>query len=159
MGSSLPVRIGAQYGQMDRQVVCITGDGGLVMNIQELATISFHRLPVKIIVMNNKEYGIIKQTQGTWLKSRYVASDESGGLGSPDLTRIAKAYDVQTMEISNDQEIDSKLAHILNSEKAILCDVKVRKSEKITPELTYDHPLENLWSFLDRKQLRDDLIF
>lgn len=160
MGYSLPASIGAQYAAPDKQVVCITGDGGMNMNIQELETIAFNKLPVKIFIMNNGEYGIIKQTQDTWLNSRHVASDCNSGLGSPDFVSIAKAYKIATEEICNHDELVDKINAVLSyNEGPLLCDVKIRSGEKIIPKLVFGRPLEDLDPFLDREELKKNLEF
>ena len=76
MGYSLPASIGAYFASR-KPVTCIIGDGGIQMNIQELATIAKHNIPVKIFLINNNGYGIIQQTQDTWLQSRYFAAKRS----------------------------------------------------------------------------------
>ena len=131
MGYALPASIGAQYANLDSQVLCISGDGGMVMNIQELETIFSHKLPIKIFIMNNREYGIIKQTQDTWLDSNYTASEESSGLGSPDFIEIAKAYKIKDIEIENHDQLNKKIEESLTFDGPVLCNVKIKKGEQI----------------------------
>ena len=94
MGYSLPASIGAYFAnkKKNNNIICITGDGGIQMNIQELATVVKHKIPVKIFVFNNKGYGMIKQTQDDWLNSSYEASCVNKGVAIPDFVSIAKAY-------------------------------------------------------------------
>lgn len=159
MGYALPASIGAQYANLESQTICISGDGGMVMNIQELETISFHKLPIKIFIMNNREYGIIKQTQDTWLESRHAASDESGGLGSPDFIEIAKAYKIKAIEIENHAQLSEKIQQALAFEGPILCNVKVKSGEQIIPKLVFGKKLEELAPFISEKELKSDLQF
>ena len=101
MGYSLPASIGAALASPDQQVICITGDAGLQINIQELATIQRQSLNIKIFVMNNHCHGIIQGTQDNWLESRHHASDPKlGGLPDPDFMRIANAYDIPSVSAS-----------------------------------------------------------
>ncbi|MEY4593504.1 MAG: hypothetical protein RIR18_2399, partial [Pseudomonadota bacterium] len=92
MGYSLPASIGAALAAPNRQIICITGDGGLQINVQELATIQRHSIDIKIFVMNNHGHGIIQGTQDNWLKSRHHASNPlEGGLPDPDYCKVAEA--------------------------------------------------------------------
>ena len=113
MGYALPASIGAQFAAPKKQIICITGDGGMQMNIQEIETIVYNKLPIKIFLINNGEYGIIKQTQDTWLNSRYVASDPDGGLGFPDFQKVARAYGLKTAEINNHKELNRIIKMVL----------------------------------------------
>ena len=108
MGYSMPATIGAYLADKSKNIICTIGDGSMQMNIQELATIAHFNFPVKIFVINNKGYGLIKQTQDTWLDSRRVGVDETSGLAMPDL-QIAKAYNIETVEINNHNELDEKI--------------------------------------------------
>lgn len=92
MGWAIPGAIGAAFAEPGRRIICVTGDGSFQMNVQELATIARHNLDIKICVLNNQGYGIIRQTQDTWLEGRHAgAADE---LGRPHVAAIALAYGV-----------------------------------------------------------------
>lgn len=157
MGYSLPAAIGAQFADPKRQVVCIIGDGGLQMNIQELETVSHYKLPVKIIVMDNYGYGIIRQTQDTWLDSRYVATDPSTGLGVPSFAKVARAYGIEAIELSRHKDIPKVLSKILNSREPILCAVKIKKEQKIIPKLEYGRPIEDMSPLLPREEFKEEM--
>ena len=124
------------------------------MNIQELATIAHFNLPVKIFVINNRGYGLIKQTQDMWLNSRRVGVDESSGLALPNLIKISKAYNVEAIEINNHNELDEKLDYVLKSKKPILCEVKVSENQKVIPKLEFGRPIHDLSPRLDKKELK-----
>jgi len=157
MGYALPASIGAQYAAPKNQVICIIGDGGMQMNIQELETIVYNKLPIKIFLINNEAYGIIKQTQDTWLDSRYVASDETSGLGFPDFQKIATAYGMKTMELRSHGELNKVIKKVLRYKGAVLCDVKLRNREKIIPKLEFGRPLEDLSPLLPREELEKNM--
>jgi acetolactate synthase-1/2/3 large subunit len=74
------------------------------MNIQELATIAHYKLPIKIIVLNNGGYALIKQTQDTWLNSRRVGVDKSSGSAMPNLQNISRAYEIETCELGHEHK-------------------------------------------------------
>ncbi|MDD5679112.1 MAG: thiamine pyrophosphate-binding protein [Kiritimatiellae bacterium] len=158
MGYALPASIGAQFAAPKRRVVCIIGDGGMQMNVQELETVEHNDLPIKIFVIDNGEYGIIKQTQDTWLNSRYVASDPSSGLGFPDICRVAKAYGIKTITIKTHKELVKQIRYALNYKGPILCDVKLKSGEKIIPKLEFGRPLEDLSPFLPKEELAENML-
>ncbi len=160
MGYAFAAAIGAHYAAPNKQIICITGDGGMNMNIQELETYIHNKLPIKVFIMNNKEYGIIKQTQDTWMNSRYVASDKKSGLGSPDFVKIAQAYGIATETIDDHTELSRKIKSVLSwSDGPIICNINVKSGEQIVPKLVFGRTLEDLAPFLDRDELKKNLEF
>jgi len=158
MGYSLPASIGTAFASGTNNVICITGDGGMQMNVQELATIDRYKLPIKIFVIDNRGYGIIRQTQDTWLDSRYEASCLEGGLALPDFIKVARAYGIKTETITNHEELKAKIRRILDSNEAVLCNVELRPDEKIMPKLTIGRPIEDLAPLLDRKEFLENMM-
>ena len=157
MGYALPASIGASFASSNC-VICITGDGGMQMNIQELATIARHNLPIKIFIIDNRGYGIIRQTQDTWLDSRYEASSLEGGLALPDFIKIARAHGIKAETIGNHDELRAKIRKTLDSNEAVLCNVELRPDEIISPKLTFGRPIEDSAPLLDRKEFIENMI-
>lgn len=157
MGYALPASIGAQFASPRKRVICLNGDGGLQMNIQELETIAYNRLPVKIFVINNRGYGMIKQTQDTWLDSCYVASDESSGLGFPDYQKLAWAYGIKAVEIDSHKKLKKKLKKVLAYKGPVLCDVQVKPCARIIPKLDFGRPIEDSSPLLSRKEFERNM--
>jgi acetolactate synthase-1/2/3 large subunit len=158
MGYSMPATIGAYLADKSKNVICTIGDGSMQMNIQELATIAHFNFPVKIFVINNGGYGLIKQTQDMWLDSRRVGVDESSGLAMPDLKKIAKAYKIKTVEINNHNDLDEKLDYVLKSKKPILCEVKVSENQKVIPKLEFGRAIHDLSPRLKKEELESNMI-
>lgn len=158
MGYALPASIGAAFADTANSVICITGDGGMQINIQELATIARHKLPIKIFLLDNRGYGIIRQTQDTWLDSRYEASSEEGGLALPDFIEIARAYGIRTETINNDRELKAKINGVLYTTGAVLCSVAIYPDAQITPKLTIGRPIEDSAPLLDREELLGNML-
>lgn len=158
MGYSMPATIGAYLANTDKNVICSIGDGSMQMNIQELATISHFNLPVKIFVINNGGYGLIKQTQDTWLRSRRVGVDAQSGLAMPNLVKISLAYGIKTVEINNHNELNAKIEEILESKVPILCDVKVDANEKVIPKLEFGRPIHDLSPRLTKQDLNAEML-
>ena len=157
MGYSLPAAIGAQFAAPEKQVICIIGDGGLQMNVQELETISFYKLPIKIFLINNEGYGIIRQTIDTWLDSRYVGTDTDSGLGFPDFRKVTQAYKIETLELKNHKELNQKIRQTLDYEGPILCNVLLKPDQKIVPKLAFGRPIEDMDPLLPREEFEDNM--
>ncbi|GJL49433.1 thiamine pyrophosphate-binding protein [Candidatus Nitrospira salsa] len=143
MGYSLPASIGAAFSS-GRRVICIIGDGGLMMCLQELATVVRYQLPIKIFIFNNHGHGIQKQTLNTWLDSRYEAVDEKTGLSFPDFRKIGAAFRMTTSTIRNHQELTSSIVTVLGDDGPELCNVEICPEQQITPMLKYGAGLEDL---------------
>ena len=107
MGYSLPAAIGAscQYG---RNVICMNGDGGFQMNIQELQVIARERLPIKIVVFNNAALGMIRHFQEMYFEDNYVQTTQAGGYTVPDFEKIAKAYGIEYCRIDKAEEVEKE---------------------------------------------------
>ena len=158
MGYSMPATIGAYLADKTKNVICTIGDGSMQMNIQELATISHFNLPIKIFVINNNGYGLIKQTQDTWLDSRRVGVDSGSGLAMPNLIKIANAYGIKTVEINNHKEMDKKLRGVLKSKFPVLCDVKVDEKQKVIPKLEFGREIQDLSPRLSQEEMNLNMI-
>ena len=158
MGYSMPATIGAYLADKTKNVICTIGDGSMQMNIQELATISHFNFPIKIFVINNNGYGLIKQTQDTWLNSRRVGVDSESGLAMPNLIKIANAYGIKTVEINNHNEMGVKLKQVLKSKSPILCDVIVDEKQKVIPKLEFGREIHDLSPRLSEEEMNLNMI-
>jgi acetolactate synthase-1/2/3 large subunit len=132
MGYSLPAAIGAAIANPDRDVICLIGDGGLQMNIQELQTIVSYKLRVKIVVLNNFGYGIIKQFQDAYFNSRYEAT--GNGYSLPDFAKIAYAYGIEYQKIEN----MAQLPKALKGSSSLIIDITLPENALITPKVEMD---------------------
>jgi len=158
MGYSLPASIGACFANGKKPVTCIIGDGGIQMNIQELATIARHKLPLKVFVFNNQGYGMIKQTQDDWLGSNYEASSVEKGVAVPDFTAIGNAYGLKTEKINDHEDLDKKLKCILDDSEGILCEVNITEAQRTFPMLKAGRPIEDSMPLLKRGEFLDNMI-
>ena len=151
MGYSLPAAIGAAIGT-DKEVpiVCICGDGGIQMNIQELHTVSRLNLPITFIIINNLGYGIIRQFQDQYFGSRYTATSSEEVFGCEnglDIVKIATAYGISAQR-SYDISISGS--------KPILYDVLIDPAQKIFPKLEFGNSLEHMYPYIS--SLNDHMI-
>ena len=159
MGYSFPAAIGASIHQNDKQVICFTGDGSIQMNIQDLQTMSHLKLPIKLFILNNFGYGIIKQFQDTWFESRYEAT--GNGYSQPDFQKIANAYELKYKKI---ESLDDIQKSDLDSNDGIIFDVILHPNTLIEPKIDSGNPLHNMFPYLDldknaleHKYLKKDL--
>lgn len=143
MGYSMPAAIGAALAS-HQEIFCVIGDGGLMMCLQELGTVTRNNLPIKIFIFNNHGHGIQKQTLDTWLNSRYVAVDEPSGLWFPDFKKLAATFSLPYVSINNHKQIRSKLHQIGRIRGPVLCNVEIVPNQKIVPMLRFGAGLEDL---------------
>ena len=113
MGYDLPAAIGACYANDKNDVICVTGDGSIQMNIQELQTIIHNKLPIKIFVFNNNGYSSIKNTQNNFFNGFKVGSEINSGVSFPNMQAIAKAYGFKTFIIKNQENLKNNIENIL----------------------------------------------
>jgi acetolactate synthase-1/2/3 large subunit len=165
MGFGLPGAIGACLASGKRRTICVEGDGGFQMNAQELATLARERLPVKCFVVNNRGYASIRASQSANF-GRLTGADESSGLRLPDLSRLAAAYGVPYARIERHADLEDRLRDILNGEAPVLCELVAQADEARIPRvmtrldaqgLPETSPLEDLYPFLDREELRANM--
>jgi len=157
MGYALPSAIGAAIGT-NKQIICIDGDGGFQMNIQELQTLKNYNLPVKIIIINNGCYGIIKQFQDAYCESRYTATDGHEDYTLPDFEKVAKAYDIEALTIYGKEDIKEKLQYVMDYDGPILCNLLIDEEQKLIPKLEFGNPLEDMSPYLTDKQIKNNMI-
>jgi acetolactate synthase-1/2/3 large subunit len=158
MGYALPAAIGASLALGNAPVTCVTGDGSLQMNIQELATVKRHQLPVRIFLINNKGYSMIQQTQEQWLDSRYEGSTVEGGLAFPDFVRVAEAYGYKTFNITKNAALDSVIKEVFATGGPVFCNVDIRPGHRVIPQVKYGRALEDGEPLLERKEFMRNMI-
>ncbi len=130
MGYGVPAAVGALLADSSHPVVCISGDGSFLMNIQELATAVMYDVPLKVIILNNGYLGMVKQLQDVAFESRYVVTDLGTG---PDFVGIARAFGVNGRTITHVGELDAALDELLNSPKAFVLNICTDSNESCFP--------------------------
>lgn len=123
MGYGLPSAIGACLASGGQRTVGVNGDGGFVMNIQELETIARMQLPIKMFVLSNGGYGAIKATQTNLFSGHLVACNKESNLTLPHVAKIAEAYGLKTVVIYNNTELESKVQEVLSLDGPVICEV------------------------------------
>ncbi|MFH1387615.1 MAG: thiamine pyrophosphate-binding protein [bacterium] len=167
MGSGLPASIGACIASGKKRTISVNGDGGFMMNIQDLETVARLKLPIKYFILNNDGYGSIRNTQRNFFKGFYVGSDHTSGVTIPDLEKIATAFGLKYFKIANNSELEVKVKAALFEPGPVLCDVVIDPAEPTMPKLTSElkadgsmvsKPLEDLWPFLERGEFKANMI-
>lgn len=158
MGYSFAASIGASVGLGKKDVICIIGDGGFQMNIQELQTIFHYKIPIKTFIINNHSYGIIKQFQEMYFESKYIGTTPATGYSVPNFIKIAKAYGIPTETIKTHDELKSKIKKVLKHKGPIICDVIIPDDSKLIPKLEFGRPIEDLSPLLPREEFLGNLL-
>jgi acetolactate synthase-1/2/3 large subunit len=166
MGLSQPAAIGACLGSGRRRTICIDGDGGFLMNIQELETVKRLNLPIKFFVLNNDCYASIRASQTNYF-GRLVAADESSGLSLPDILTISQAFGIPAKRITRPADLREQLRSILAEPGPSVCEVMLSPNEPRIPSVRsmqrpdgsmVSKPLEDLYPFLDREEFKRNMI-
>ena len=158
MGWALPASIGAHFANTDKEIICIVGDGSFMMSLQELATVMHHQIKLKLIIINNNGYSMIKQTQEQWLNSKYVASSNAGGISFPEYDNVAKTFDLEYFLFSNMKSDEQQLNLFLASKKASLLEVEISPEARVIPQVKFGRPNEDMEPLLPREIFKKNMI-
>lgn len=160
MGFGLPAAIGASIASKNKEVICLEGDGSIQMNIQELATINYHQLPIKIFIFANEGYHSIRQTQSKYFPDNIIGCGPESGLSFPNFELVANAYNIQYFKISKSRNLENELYEILKNSKSLVCEVILDKNQEFEPKASskilesgkmISAPLYDLYPFLEEK--------
>lgn len=159
MGYGLPAALGVAVFDPATRTICIDGDGSIMMNLQELATIAHNRLNIKILLINNNGYLSIKQTQTNLFKPPFIGINSDSGVGFPDFRKLADAFSLHYFRIDNELECNDVLDAVLNCDGPCICEVMVdpdqifapKSSSKVLPDGRIVSPsLDDMSPFLER---------
>ncbi len=168
MGYDLPASIGVSAALNNEQrVICIAGDGSIMMNLQEMQTIAGNNLPVKVFLLNNSGYASIFQTQRNFFNGVEVGGGPKSNVTFPDFSRIAAAFGFNYVRASSPGELVSSIAEALAAEGPSMCEIIIDDEAVFAPKLgAKQHPdgritspaLEDLSPFLSREELRENML-
>ena len=130
MGYGLPAAIGAKVAKPDATVVCVSGDGSIMMNIQELATLNRYGIDVKILLLDNSALGLVRQWQEIFFEGNY---SEVHLADNPDFAAVARAFGIQARSIKEPEEVSDALEWLLNTESAAMLHVSIDSMENVWP--------------------------
>jgi len=130
MGFGLPAAVGAQVARPDDTVICVSGDGSFMMNIQELGTVKRKKLPVKILLLDNQRLGMVRQWQQLFFAERYSETNLSD---NPDFLTLASAFDIPGQRITRKDQVEAALDALLNSDGPYILHVSIDEYENVWP--------------------------
>lgn len=168
MGYDLPAAVGAAIAIANsRRIICIAGDGSIMMNLQELQTIASRKLPVKIFVLNNFGYHSIRQTQANFFPDNIVGCGIDSGLAFPDFGAVAQAFGFPFQRCKGHADLEETIAACLASPGAALCEIVLDLHQAFAPKLSsrkledgrmITAPLEDMAPFLEREEFRSNML-
>ncbi len=167
MGFAIPAAYGACVAQGNSTIVCITGEGSFMQNMQELESIRYHSFNAKVFVMCNNGYYSIRNHQKKFFNSHYVGSEVGSGISFTDLELISKAFKIDYFHINKLSESGSILDKVFAKKGPALVQVDIDPDMQIIPSNTYmvkpngilvSKPLEDMYPFLDREEFRKNMI-
>jgi acetolactate synthase-1/2/3 large subunit len=170
MGYDLPAAIGAYFGALagrgeQQRVICIAGDGSIMMNIQELQTIAHYQLPIKIFVIDNGGYLSIRTSQNNFFK-RLTGEGPSSGVSFPDFSMLANSFGIPSSKMDG-ADFETLIPDIIDSPGPYLCHVMVDETQQFEPRMSSRQtddgrivtpPLEDMFPFLDREELARNML-
>jgi acetolactate synthase-1/2/3 large subunit len=168
MGYDLPAAIGAAEALPNKKrIICVAGDGSIMMNLQELQTVSGRKLPIKIFVLNNSGYHSIRQTQGNFFPDNIVGCGTDSGLSFPDFEKVAEAFGMGYQRCRKHNNLDEVIKATLSLEGSVICEVIVDLAQAFAPKLSsrkledgrmISASLEDMSPFLDREELQGNMV-
>jgi acetolactate synthase I/II/III large subunit len=166
MGYTLPAAIGVANATKG-EIIAITGDGSLQLNIQELQTLVHFQYKIKLFVWNNNGYLSIRAAQKKFFAGRLIGADPESGISFPNLEKIAAAYDIKYFKVKQVAKLDAVMKSVLSLNEPVICEVICPENQEIIPTVSsikkndgtmLSKPLEDMYPFLDRKEFLDQMI-
>ena len=165
MGYALPAAIGAYYANK-KPVVAVVGDGSIMMNLQELQTIVYHQLPIKILVINNNVYSVIRRRQRDLFRDRIIGTNPDNGVSCPEFEKVATCFGLNYQKVNNVREFLHKLPNILKQDGGVLCELMCVEEQRYlhasiarnNANRIVKRPLEDLSPFMERELFLREMI-
>lgn len=165
MGFSLPAAEGVYFASKGT-VISVNGDGSIMMNLQELQTISYYQIPVKVIIANNNCYAVIRKRQQDLFRTRTIGTDESNGVSCPSFKKVAAAFDIPYMCIEATSELSQGISKLMQTDGPVICEVMcVEQQEYLHSSIAKGQdkrmvrrPIEDQSPFMDRELFLSEMI-
>jgi len=166
MGFAIPAIIGVHQKNESQEIICVVGDGSIMMNLQELQTISHHKINVKIIVINNDIYSIIRRRQKELFRNRTIGTGIDDGVSIPDFKQLSKTFKLNYFKCTRARDLEDSLDHFLSKDGPSLLEIYGRHDQQyieISRTKNKDRkivrrPLEDQWPFLERDIFLSEMI-
>lgn len=166
MGYALPAAIGVHYASGE-PTIAVIGDGSIMMNLQELETIRYRKLPIKVVVINNDVYSIIRRRQAELFRKRTIGTDPQNGVSAPEFARVAECFGLAYQRIDGVAELHAGIRSLLASDGPVLCEIMGRtdqsyielsQARSVVDRRLVRRPLEDQAPFLDRATFAAEMI-
>lgn len=166
MGYDLPGAIGAHYAS-GKRIICLAGDGSMMMNIQELQTIAGNKLPIKLFILNNDGYASIRQTQQNYFSDNIIGCGPESGVTFPDFVKLCNAMNIPASRTESHDDMKSAIRKTLDGQGPQALEVMLDPKQTFSPKLSsrklddgrmISAPLEDLFPFLSREELAENLL-
>ena len=161
MGDDITEAIGAAVA-LKKRIICVTGDGSFMLNMQELQTIKYYKLPIKIVVFSNDGYNAIRQTCKNFFNGTYIGCDEKSGISFPNFEKIANAFDIPFKRCHNNGELESCIDWLLGDDNACFLEILQKLDDPAIPKVmsrlkddgTFETPaLHDMYPFIDKDEI------
>lgn len=168
MGYDIPAAIGASLALNKKQIVCIAGDGSIMMNLQELQSLMGLKLPIKIFLLNNNGYHSIRQTQTAFFSDSLMGFDSNNGVTLPSFGRLCDAFGIRYSVCASHESLSAEIKNTLRSTESVLCEVFIDEEQAFSPKLSsrklsdgrmVSSPLEDMSPFLSREELQENMFY
>ena len=168
MGWGLPAAVGAYYGKDNKnRIICLTGDGGFQLNIQELATIQHNKIPIKIFIFNNRGYLTIKQTQQLGFGGRIMGADKKSGLTFPNYKKISESHKIKYFKFNSNKNLSNNLKKVIKLKGSSICELVMDPKEEQIPKAinrrtaegkSIPTKFEDMYPFLSRDEIESNTL-
>ncbi len=168
MGYDLPGAIGACVASGGQEIICLAGDGSIMQNIQELATIAYNRYPIKIFILNNNGYHSIRQTQQSFFGQTLVGVGPESGLGFPQFEKLAQGFDVPYVGCRTHAQLNDAIRVTLDHDGPMICELFLDLAQQFSPKLSsrrlddgtmVTSELDDMAPFLSREELESHRLY
>ncbi|MCR4376859.1 MAG: thiamine pyrophosphate-binding protein [Rhodospirillales bacterium] len=167
MGYEIPAAIGAFKGSGEKPIVCIAGDGSIMMNLQELQTIVGNKYAIKIFIINNQGYSSIFQTHRNFFDGVEVGAGPSSGVTFPDFGKLSLAFDIPYFQCVTHDEMGDAISKTMRTDGPVICEVMVDQNQPFAPKLSSKQladgtivspSLEDMSPFLSDEEMKDNML-
>lgn len=165
MGWTIPASVGVALNAPNKNVIVIVGDGSFYSNVQELAVIKEHNLPVRVFVLNNDGYMSIRNTQTKYYEGRVYGVDASSGISFPPLSKIADAFGFDYHKVSNRNELRAQCDQLMHDKRPAIVEIMCKKEQEILPAQAFkiladgsrvQAPLHDMLPFMTQEEMDEE---
>jgi len=159
MGWALPAAIGGAIRNPLTSTTCIAGDGSFMMNLQELSTSKLYSPNLKIIILNNSGYAMVRQTEDQWLSGKHIGTDQrNGDIVFPDFCDLAESFGLKSFKAKNQQELHSGLKSLYIDDDINLLEVVIDPSSNVIPQSRFGYPIEDSEPALSIQEMEENML-